>query len=118
MNSNVQRIAIGAVAMVMATQFAARMAQSPTQLLVVLGVTGLILGGLFRTGHRHLITGYAIGLGLTLVFEFITVGPIIQLTGPVYVAGYLFAAAAGLSARFARAQLLAYWASRRQSRSA
>lgn len=113
MTPTVQRIAIAAVAMVMAAQFAARLAQSPTQLLIMLGLTGLVLGGLFRTGHRHLITGYAIGLGVTLMFEFITLGPVIQLTGPVYLAGYLFAAAAGLTARFLRAQLPAYWASRR-----
>ncbi len=113
MNPNVQRIALAAVAMVLAAQFAAQMAQSPTQLLVVLGMVGLVLGGLFRTGHRHLITGYAIGLVLTMIFEFITIGPIIQMTGPVYVAGYLFATAAGLTARFVRAQLPAYWTARR-----
>lgn len=113
MNPNLQRVAIAAVAMVMVAQFAARVAQSPTQLLIALGVTGLVLGGLFRTGHRHLITGYAIGLIVTMVFEFITIGPIIQLTGPIYVAGYLFAAAAGLTARFVRAQLPAYWSNRK-----
>lgn len=115
MNPNIQRVAIAAVAMLMTAQLASRMAQSPTQLLVLLATTGAVLGLLFRTGHRHLITGYAIGLLITIFMEFMLIGPIIKLTGPVYVAGYLFAAAAGLTTRFLRIQMPAYWAARKRA---
>lgn len=115
MNPNTQRLAVAGVAIFMVAQFANILAQSPLQLLLALALTGAVLGFLFRTGHRHLITGYAIGLGLTLFMDFMMAGMIIRITGPIYAAGYLFAAAAGLTARFLRVQLPAYWASRKAS---
>lgn len=113
MNPNVQRMALAAVSLFMMAQFGAQFAQSPMQLLVGFAAVGAVLGVLFRSGHRYLISGYAIGLVAMMFMDFIIGGALVRLTGPVYVAGYLFASASGLTLRFLLFQLPAYWAARR-----
>lgn len=113
MNPTIQRMAIAAVSLFMMAQFGAQFAQSPLQLLVGFGAVGAVLGFLFRTGHRHLISGYAIGLLAMMYMDFMIGGALVKLTAPIYLAGYLFAAAAGLTARLLCFQLPAYWAARR-----
>jgi len=113
MNPNVQRMALAAVSLFMMAQLGAQFAQSPMQLLIGFAAVGTVLGFLFRSGHRYLISGYAIGLVAMMFMDFIIGGALVKVTGPVYVAGYLFASAAGLSIRFICFQLPAYWAARR-----
>ncbi|WP_115667157.1 hypothetical protein [Saccharospirillum mangrovi] len=113
MNPNVQRMAIAAISLFMMAQFGAQFAQSPLQLLIGFAAVGLVLGFLFRTGHRYLISGYAFGLVAMMLMDFIIGGALVKVTGPVYVAGYLFASAAGISIRFLCFQLPAYWAARK-----
>ncbi|MEJ2065886.1 MAG: hypothetical protein P8X74_21835 [Reinekea sp.] len=54
----------------------------------------------FRTGQRHIITGFGLGIMLTLVREILTYGPdVVRMTGLVYAAGYLFAVATTIALR-------------------
>jgi hypothetical protein len=74
--------------------------QSPYQLWILMASLGLITGVVFKIGQRHVITGFGIGITITLFREVFTYGAgIIEITGLVYAAGYLFAVATTLTVR-------------------
>lgn len=74
--------------------------QSPYQIWLLFALLGVITGISFRSGQRHVITGFALGITLTLIRETLTYGPdIIRITGLIYAAGYLFAAATTVAVR-------------------
>ncbi|MDN3647640.1 hypothetical protein QWZ13_01805 [Reinekea marina] len=79
--------------------FAGMLLSSPYQVWMVLAAIGLITGLLFKGGQRHVITGFAIGIALTLVREYMSYGEVVRVTAPVYLAGYLFAIATSLFVR-------------------
>jgi hypothetical protein len=74
--------------------------QSPYQLWMLMAGLGLITGAVYKVGQRHVITGFGIGITITLFREVFTYGAgIIEITGLVYAAGYLFAVATTLTVR-------------------
>jgi len=97
-----QRIFASAVMITLALLAASMLLQSPYQLWGLMAGVGLITGLSYKTGQRHVITGFGIGIALTLVREAITYGSLIEVTAPVYAAGYLFAVATTLSMRSIR----------------
>ncbi|EAR07846.1 hypothetical protein [Reinekea blandensis] len=85
--------------------------QSPYQLWILMALLGLVTGTVFLTGQRHVITGFGLGIAITLLREIGMYGPgIIEVTGLVYAAGYLFAVATTISMRTLRVKF-----SRRQA---
>jgi hypothetical protein len=95
-----QRIMTSAVLTLIALLAAGMFFQSPYHIWLLMVLLGAITGVSFRTGQRHVITGFALGITLTLIREAITYGPdIVRMTGLVYAAGYLFAAATTISIR-------------------
>ena len=93
------RIFTAAILTLLSLVFAGILLNSPYQVWMVMAALGLITGISFREGQRHVITGFGIGLVLTLVREYLTYGDIIRMTAPVYLAGYLFAIATSLLVR-------------------
>ncbi len=95
-----QRIFSAAVLTLIALMIAGLYFQSPYHIWMLMAGLGVITGIAFRQGQRHVISGFAIGVALTLVRESFTYGAdIVQVTGLVYAAGYLFAAATSISVR-------------------
>ena len=96
----VQRILTSAVLTALLLFIANLYLQSPYQLWVAMAILGVITGSLFRQGQRHVITGFGLGIAITLLREvFIVDASLIRITAPVYAAGYLFAVAGTLSLR-------------------
>lgn len=95
------RIFTAVILTVISLLFAGMFLNSPYQVWMVMSALGLITGVSFRIGQRHVITGFGIGLALTIVREYLTYGDIIRMTAPVYFAGYLFAIATSLLVRTA-----------------
>ena len=92
----IQRITTGAILMTLSLFTASLFLNSPYQLWGLMAVVGLITGVSFRLGQRHVITGFGIGIALTLAREALTYGQLVKVTAPVYAAGYLFAVATTL----------------------
>jgi hypothetical protein len=95
-----QRIFTTAVLTVISLMIASMYLQSPYQLWLLMAGLGLVTGAAFKTGQRHVITGFGIGITITLFREVFMYGAvIIEITGLVYAAGYLFAVATTLAVR-------------------
>jgi hypothetical protein len=93
------RIFTAVMLTVISLMFSGIFLNSPYQVWMVMAAIGLITGISFKTGQRHVITGFGIGLALTLLREYFTYGDVIRMTAPVYLAGYLFAIATSLAVR-------------------
>lgn len=73
---------------------------SPYQLWLAMAGLGVITGLVFKTGQRYVISGYGMGIALTLIREVMMYGTdIIQVTALAYAAGYLFAVATTITTR-------------------
>lgn len=95
-----QRIFSAAVLITIALMIAGLYLQSPFQLWLLMAGVGLITGVAYRTGQRHVVTGFGFGIAITLIREALMYGPqMIEVTGLVYAAGYLFAVATTVTAR-------------------
>ncbi len=95
-----QRILITAFLTAFGLFIASQFLQSPYQLWCLMACIGVITGLVFKTGQRHVITGFGLGIAITLFREIFTYGiSIIELTGLVYAAGYLFAIATSIAVR-------------------
>ena len=102
----VQRILSSALLTALLLFIASLYLQSPYQLWVAMAVLGAITGILFRHGQRHVITGFGLGIALTLLREILMFdASLIKITAPVYAAGYLFAVAGTLTLRTIAARL-------------
>jgi len=96
----VQRISTSAVLTTILLLTAGLFLTSPYQLWIAMALLGVVTGILFRSGQRHVITGFGLGIAITLVREiFMYDASLIKVTAPVYAAGYLFAVAGTLTAR-------------------
>ena len=96
----IQRLMTSAVLTLIALLIAGLYLQSPYQIWLLMAVLGAVTGLAYRAGQRHVVTGFAVGISLTLIREALTYGPdIVRVTGLVYAAGYLFAAATTISVR-------------------
>jgi hypothetical protein len=95
-----QRIFSSAILTVISLMMASLYLQSPYQLWILMAGIGLITGSVYKIGQRHVITGFGIGIAINLIREVFMYGPaIVEVTGLVYAAGYLFAVATTISVR-------------------
>lgn len=95
-----QRILSAALLTAISLMVASLYLSSPYQVWLLMAGVGAITGIAYRVGQRHVITGFGIGIAMTLVREALMYGPqMIELTGLVYAAGYLFAVATTISLR-------------------
>jgi hypothetical protein len=95
-----QRIFSAALLTAIALMIASLYFTSPYQVWLLLAGVGAVTGIAYRTGQRHVVTGFGIGIAMTLVREALMYGPqMIEITGLVYAAGYLFAVATTISMR-------------------
>lgn len=92
----IQRITTAAILMTLGLFTASLFLQSPHQLWLLMAGVGLITGVSFKLGQRHVITGFGLGIAITLLRESLIYGHLIKVTAPVYAAGYLFAVATTL----------------------
>ena len=103
----VQKILLGATLTTILLLVAGLLLQSPYQLWVAMAVLGAITGLSFKTGQRHIITGFGLGIALTLLREiFMFDARLVSVTAPVYAAGYLFAVATTISLRAIMVKLM------------
>lgn len=100
----VTRIMSTAVITLLSLLAADMLLQSPYQVWLMMATLGVVTGFAHPKGQRHVITGFGLGITLTIIREAITYGPLIKVTAPVFLAGYLFAIATSLAVRtiFAR----------------
>lgn len=96
-----QRILTAAVLTIILLLVAGIWLQSPYQLWIAMTVLGVITGIAFKTGQRHVVTGFGVGIFVTLIREILIYGSgLLEITGPVYAAGYLFAVATTIAVRY------------------
>jgi hypothetical protein len=97
---HIQRIFTAAILTLISLLIAGLYFQSPYHIWLLMAALGAVTGIAFRTGQRHIITGFGLGIMLTLVREILTYGPdVVRMTGLVYAAGYLFAVATTIALR-------------------
>lgn len=92
----IQRITTGAILMTLCLLAASMFLTSPYQLWVLMAVVGLITGISFKLGQRHVISGFGLGIAITMMRDLLSYGDVVKVTAPVYAAGYLFAVATTL----------------------
>ncbi|WP_196158846.1 hypothetical protein [Reinekea sp. G2M2-21] len=96
----ITRIATAAIFTAILLMLASLYFQSPYQLWASMAGLGVITGAFFTQGQRHVITGFGLGIAVTLLREVVMYdAAMIQVTAPVYAAGYLFAVATTVSVR-------------------